>query len=263
MRRITALWEAFYSKNLYSEAFHSWKGIGFSSLLILAAIQTLLICGVIHFFLQGFANREAADIVKQIPPITFKDGKASTPEARAYQIKDSENGGLIAIIDTTVAHPPADLGGAALFFASESVLIKQSEMEKRSYDFSSFQDTTIDEKFITYWLNFVANWAALICAPFILGFLALWRLIQLFLFSIVTLITCNLCGLVGDYPAKLRLTALALIPAIVVGMIFSALQIEFPGIYILFFAMALGYIYFGTKAAQESTASAEVPPPLP
>lgn len=267
MRRISALWESFFSKSLYSEAFYSWKGIGFLSLLLLVAVHTVIIFAKIHLGVRSFVHHDAPFVVRQVPPITFKDGKASTPEAKAYEIRASDNGALIAIIDTRISHPPADLGGAPIFLAGESIMVEKSADEQRSYGYDSMENRTVDQKTINYWLDFAGAWAGLICAPFVFAFLVVWRLIQLLFFSLATLLACSILGLEGNYAAKLRLTAMALIPALVVGILLPELNIAFFVYLLLFCAVVTGYIFFGVNAARASGHPAEsepeTPPPFP
>lgn len=266
MRRISALWESFFSKNLYTEVFYSWKGIGFLSLLLLVMIQTGIIFAQIHLGLHGFVYQAAPSLVQQVPPITFKEGKASTPEPIAYEIKAPGNGGVVAIIDTRVPHPPADLGGAQIFLAGESITMTENDNERRSYGYSRMGSRTVDQKVINYWLDILAVWGAVICAPFIFGFFLVWRLIQLLVFSLVTLAACAMQGLPGDYAAKLRLTAMALIPPIIAGM-FLFWVTNFYLYLLLFSAVVTGYIFFGVNAARTSgdpaESGSETPPPIP
>jgi hypothetical protein len=77
---------------------------------------------------------------------------------------------------------------------------------------------------------------------------------------------CAIMELQGDYAAKLRLTAMALIPAIIAGFfLFGPLNFFVSSI--LFSAAVTGYIFFGVNAARTlgnpAASDSEIPPPIP
>jgi hypothetical protein len=65
-----------------------------------------------------------------------------------------------------------------------------------------------------------------------------------------------------EYPALMRLAAVAVTPAMVLNEMVDLTQIRIPLFSLLCLGIALGYLYFGVKAAA-GPASAGVTPPAP
>src|SRR5690606_34283699 len=124
MQSLSAIWRSFLPAKVPTEAFFQWKGICALPLLILAAIHTVIVCWALQSHLQTWVHKFAPKIIEQIPTITFENGKASTPEAKAYEIKIPDSNHLIAVVDTRRPDAPVGLGGARVFIARESLTSK-------------------------------------------------------------------------------------------------------------------------------------------
>jgi Protein of unknown function (DUF1189) len=251
---INAFWKSFFSRDVYIEAYRSWKGIGFTLIAVLVILQTIAITVHIHSGLGKFIREDAPAIIQQLPEITFSNGLASTPEAKAYKINIDNV--TLAIIDTREEHPPKDLAGAKIFFAQKSVTLEKNNFEQRNYTFESLNEFVINQDLAHFWLNLTGQWTALICCPFILGFLLVYRLVQLLFFSLITLIAGAILKVSGAYAATLRLTAVALTPPLLIfSVLSSAIPYDFQGSTLLFVGAVITYIFFGTYTVGKQTLS--------
>jgi hypothetical protein len=248
---LSPLWMSFYSKELYREIARSRRGIGLLYLFLLVTLCSLAIAIQFHLGIKKMVSQEFPPIVAQIPSLTIKDGKVATEEARPYRIEDPKNNELIAIIDTTQSEPPTDLGEARIFVTQTEVIVQKSAREKRSFELADIKDFVLTQEKINYWLNALATWGALVAFPFVLIGLFLYRFIQALLFSVVVLIAAKILKVTLAYSAILRLTMIALTPALMINLIFNLLSVEIPFPKLTFIVMVTAYIFFIVNSVKE------------
>jgi len=264
MRRVSAIWESLYSRSLYTEAFSSWEGIGFRTIALLALIHTAVLSIGLQAELKRFMKEECPPVLQQVPTITFKDGKASTPEAKEYRIM-SGKGDLLAIIDTRTPKSPADLAGASVFFAGEEMVVQNALGQRETQTFESFGESSLNQEEANKVLTAIRDTGWIFFTPMIFGLLLLWRMMELLLYSLVTIMVCSSKELKCSYAAKLRLTSLALAAWLTIRVVLSLVDVSFFNIFACFAGVMIvaSYISFGVSAAKEQAEEAAQPPPLP
>ena len=92
---------AFFSKDLYRDVAKNWTGLGFGYLLMVLSVSWLFSMGPISSELGGFFNKEAPELIAQVPELVIKGGELSINEPQPYYIVDPASGENAAIIDTT------------------------------------------------------------------------------------------------------------------------------------------------------------------
>jgi hypothetical protein len=250
---LSALWESFYSKELYNNVADFWRGRTFGLNALLTLIYTIIIAVGIHFALQTMKESEnLKQIISQIPEIKIENGIAKTPEARLYPILD-QNQRLIALVDTTSTEVPVSISEDTHFYLNQTkVVVRKSSTETRIYDLKSLDTMEINSTIATEWVKIVANWGSLIIAPFIFMGVFLWRLIETLLFSLATLLFLKLKKIELDYSATYALTMVAITPAFLIGaLIDSLLPVPFISLGLVF--IRLGYIYYSVQSLEETT----------
>src|SRR5947207_12164589 len=98
----TALFLApFFSGELSRDVARRWRGIGFWFLVLQLLITWLVVLIWAQLGFNKFVQNDMPKITDQIPPVTIKDGVASSPVSQPYTIKDPKTGKPIVVIDTT------------------------------------------------------------------------------------------------------------------------------------------------------------------
>lgn len=248
-------WESFYSKQAYRRVFQSWKGPGLWLLFLLTFLWVVIISVRVHVEVSGWADAHGPQLAEQVPTIVFADGSASTPEAREYRITEPESGDLLAIIDTTLDTAPADLGGAFLFLTRQTLVIKKSDVETRTYQLSEFGDYELTRDQSEGFIRLIGNWLALVCAPFIAIGLIIVRVIQWLFFSLLVMSSQRMMKVEGSYVQTLRLTITAMVPALVVDLIRELAGAQPPFFGFVFLGLIIFYLYFAVAAQREPVAA--------
>src|SRR5437762_1391096 len=90
-----------FSGELSRDIARRWRGIGFWFVVLQLLITWLVVLIVWQRGFNRFVQNDMPKISDQIPPVTIKDGVASSPVTQPYEIKDPESGKPFVVIDTT------------------------------------------------------------------------------------------------------------------------------------------------------------------
>ena len=250
---IEPIWKSFYSKVLYADVAYAWKGTGASFMLIIAVLACLPPAAATHFSLREFAADQGQKIIAQIPDIAISEGKLSTPDPRPYTVQDPASGSLLAVIDMTRENLPEEMAKGPkpfVFVLKNAVVVKKSAYETRTFDLSQVAKFSIDQQRLRGWLALFARWGASVLGLFMLVFVYVVRLIQVLLFSVLTNFLRKMWKVPIDYQAVLRLTAVAMGPALVLSIFGDALGR--PVSFAWFCLLTVVFIWFGVQAVRES-----------
>ncbi|MCB1231756.1 MAG: DUF1189 family protein [Verrucomicrobiae bacterium] len=262
-----AFFLSFFSGALYRDVATRWRGIAFGYLLLL-----LLLCWIppmvkVHRGFSGFLKNDAPAVLSQIPEIRIVNGEASTPENRPYQITDPETGEVFFIVDTTGATTSLDGAPDSVkgLVTRTGAIIEKNEFEKRSFEFKEIQDFTLTREKIEKGAGMVKGFLVPVIAPFAIFGSYIYRIGQALFYSLFGLIFAAILGATGrlPYAALLRLTVVAMTPAIIVKMLISTFGSLFPFSWLVFFSMSMFYLFFGIRSASRETETGVTPPPFP
>jgi len=252
MRLINALWCSFYSGPLYRDVFTKWRGIGLMYLCLLSLIQTIVSTAYLDGQLDLFIRDYTPSIVQQIPKITIRDGKASTPDEKPYSIVDGQTGARIALIDTSLEQPPAEPGLTSFFVGKKSLYVFNKAGKVQTIDFPVSEEIVLDQALFVSLLKFISSWGALLLSPFSLAGNLVMMAVTAIFFSFFAWINFKSAAVTAPYTALLRLTAVALSPAVLFSMITVAFIPASTVSGFLFVLLAVGYIAFAVHAVKKS-----------
>lgn len=242
---------SFFSKALYRDVCHQWKGVGFAYLLLLLIVCWIAPIVKVHTGLSNFVDNEAPRIVSQIPTISIVDGKASINEPQPYRITEPDTGKTLAVIDTTgAARTLADANAFALITETEAIF-KKSEIETQTFSFRDIDEFTLDQDMVTGWLA-----AAKKVVPPVLYVLAVlgafvFRILQALIYACIGMMFASWCKARFTYASLLRLSIVAVTPGIIVETVLDVAQVNLPYAILWYFLAAMGFLYFGVKAASQ------------
>ncbi len=266
MNALRALFLGFLNPRTYADACYRWLGVGFGLLMLLILLGTIFLTWRATTGLNGFLQDDLPEITRQIPEIRFIDGTATTPRSKRYEIVEPGTGATIAIIDTSVAEIPADLGGAQAFIGKHALTVQKNELEQRTYSYSEWESFTLDDEFIAKATELTKTWAPWVMAPFIFIGMLIARSIQWLFFGLPIMLYMNARKVVGDYSTSLRLSALAMTPVVIVDILLSALSQSIPFAGWAFMGAVILVGFAGVEFAKgeaESSSDSPTPPSLP
>ncbi len=244
---------AFFSKALYQDACHRWRGTGFGYLLFLLAVCWIPLMVVAQLDFSQYVAQEAPKIINQIPEVTIRDGKASIDESQPYVVTEPETGQKLAIFDMTGQVKSLADTDARILVTETELIYQKNKIETRSFSFRGMkEDFTLTRDLINHWMAIAVRWAVPVAYPFVVLASFLFRMIQLLVYAAIGLLFAQWCGSRRAYGELLRLTAVAVTPCILLGTVFQLAGWAVPFQSLWFFAITMAYLYFGIKASAET-----------
>jgi hypothetical protein len=207
----------------------------------------------VNHVIASFITQDAPNIVRQIPEITITEGRASINEPQPHIIID-ETGKPAIIIDTTGQYKT--LQGTKAF-----MLLKQTELNIRMdetikvFDLSAIDNLRIDQMRIYRWMATVNNTAMFILYPFTLLFSFLFFAVQAIAFAAIGMIYNRKLNIALSFQALIRLSVIALTPAVILETIFLIIRSGVPFWWLLNPVITMVYLFFGIKSASEGAVS--------
>lgn len=259
-----ALFLSFFSRELYADVAWRWRGIGFLYLLFLIAVSVLPLCVRLQLQLLEFARNEGPALIRQMPRFILKDGRMSTDPPGRHEIKDPDSGRLILVIDTESEmkmDPQADVTITATHF----IFWRESRREVRAHEWSRFADRTVDQATLQRWLDQGKFLAPLVFFFLVLILFYIYRILQALFYSLFGLLFASARKIKLEYPAMLRLVAVAVTPAVLLDVANDFIPGNIPLWWLICFLISMAYLSFGIHAAASQASPrdpAAAPAPL-
>ncbi len=248
---------SFFSKDLYREVGLQWKGICFGYLLLILAVCWIPTMVKIHLSFTGFVKNDAPPIVEQVPEITITDGQVSIKEPQPYYIKIPDTNNILAVIDTTGSIESPQDANAFCLLTKNSIIMKQSMLETRTYDLSQVKKLTVSGDDIMKLLHTAKKFLLIILYPILLLSSYVYRIIQALIFAAIGLLFASMCKVSLQYGALLRLAIVAMTPCMIIKTVFGLAGVYFPCISLLYIAITLAYLYYGAYACSQTPITEE------
>lgn len=259
--RVTALVLSFFSPELYRDVARRWRGIGFLYLVLLLVVSWLPVAAKIQVSFTRFVHHDAARTLAGFPAVTINNGVASIDRPEPYVWRDADNGEVILYVDTSNAFDTPEAARAKIKLGRSQLIAKQSEFETRSYDLSQIKYFFVDRARLLGWMQAASYWVGAGIFAFGLVFTLIWHVIQVLIYGVIGLLLASMMTARGlDYPALVRLAAVAITPAILLSTVFDLTGAQVPYSGWLFLAIEMGYLALAVKA---NAAPAAMPPPPP
>jgi hypothetical protein len=254
-----ALWESFYSADLY-RGVQKWRGM---ALLYLGMV--LVLCWTpqfmkIQILSEKFLDRLAMEASVRLPVIRFENGHITTPENKPYWIRVGEAPQQFGmIIDTSGKYSSLEGQDAQILVTRDKIFTRQKNGEVRIYDLSKskLRPMTMDHDFIQKVLAFIRRWVlpAVYLLLFVLSYIK--RLIEAFFISLVGLALVSSLETNLDLGELFSLAIVAMTPAMLLetAVSFSGKPIRFQ--WFISGLLIAGYFIFAVNAATDSQTPAE------
>ena len=240
---------AFFSQALYRDVALRWQGVAFGYLLLLLALCWIPGALRIHSSVAFFVDEEAPLVIEQVPEITIIDGQAFVDSPQPYTIRDPETDEALLVIDTTGTITSLEQTDARALVTAQQATFHKNAFETRSFSFARVDHYTLDKEKIYRWMDIAKTWMAPVLYPLCILGSFVYRIIQVLIYACIGLLLASLCKGKLPFDALLRLSVVAITPAIIIGTLIDAAAIELPLPGLWFFLLAMGYLLFGIRAA--------------
>jgi len=250
---------SFFSKDLYRDVGRHWTGTGMLYLLFLMAIAWLPPMLKMHFDVGRKMQQMAPQMAKDVPHITIKKGILETDPPGRHELKDPDTGKTIAIIDASIDSINLDeLPEDVIVVTRTKLVMKQKDRRQtRIQDLAGIDRFSMDRNDAERWLRAAGKWMATALYPFALLFSFIYRICQLLIYAAIGLAFAR--GLV-PYPILMRLTAVAVTPAVLVDSLHDVVGAPVPMWWLICFLIAMFYLHFAVQAMNEPAPAATVQP---
>jgi len=248
--RLRAIWMAFYSRDLYRSAASQWAGRGLLYLLLLLAIAWLPSAIRWHAGLTAFAE-QSAGTVKQLPTVTIEQGVMhATPPGR-HEVRGSD-GAIVAIIDDGIDAVPNDMtSGALVVTRREAGVVPARAGERRVWQFTPGMNMTVTPARVSSIIRSLPPILPIVGYALCLAVSFAFRTVQVLVYAAIAQAMGGRAPARLDYPAAMRLAAVAVTPVIVLRTLAWFAPSE-PSWYVrwpLAIAITLAYLWFGARSA--------------
>jgi hypothetical protein len=198
--------------------------------------------------LSSFAEEDAPAILRQMPGITITGGVVSTDAEEPYYITEPDTGKVIAIIDTTGEWTSLEGTDAGILLTRDKVIVKKNTGNTEVHDLSQVESFSMDREWLESWLGTVVTWGPILAFPFAVIGSYVYRIVQALIYALIGLLLRSIAGASLEYPAILRIAMVAVTPAVVLKTFMGVVGVELPVGWLIYFAVAMGYLYFGISA---------------
>jgi hypothetical protein len=252
---------SFYSKALYRDVAHNWKGTGFLYLLILLAICWLPTMASMHSGLSGGIDRDRSEVVSKHKPSYGKSGKAAYSQSH-YHVTGQKSGRL-SLTDLSGQQVSPDRIAIHIFTTFIKIILRaQANPDKEPdlstfleiFDFDQAQQTRNSSP------DAISNYMLFIIYLLALAGSYVFRILQVLVYAAIGQLFCVWAGAKLEYDALMRLSVVAITPVIIVAAIVDAVGIQIPFSWVWAFLFAMGYLYFGVRAVARGERDAKQSP---
>lgn len=244
---------SFFLPALYDDVARRWKGAAIGYLTLLTFVCWAIGCWSFYHQLQIFSDREVPRFTEKLPPLTYQDGKVSTPEPRAYPIE--VHGVPFLLIDTVNATSQEERDSYPMVL-TDTQLITENQSSQRTYEISEFAEIlksgTMTAKDWLQTIRELIFWAFIFIAPLWLIFSFVLYLVWALILSLLALLMNSILSKGLDYPPLYRLSIVALTPALIISTVLDVAGVHVPWGFLGFLGLTILYVIFAVFSVQDS-----------
>jgi hypothetical protein len=254
---------SFFSRDLYRDVAGAWRGAGIVYMVVVVALLALVALVRMQMSLNRWAQGSAQEFAAQVPGILIRHRVVEVDRPMPYIIEDRKTGKELVVVDTTGQITSLDGMEARVLLTADRILFSRSTAETRVFNLSGVDSLWIDATRARRGLALLATWASPVVAPFMFGAMFCFRMAQLVAFALVAMLAAGLARLRLDFAALMRLTAVALTPALLLEVLLELVGLKPRGWGFLWTLIAIGYVVWAVLAnrpAPGEPAAASAPP---
>ncbi len=243
-----AIYKSWYSPEIYREAAHVWRGLGYKYLVgVLVALWALAAIHV-HVLFNDLVEGFLKPVLKEMPVMEIKDGFMTIDQPyQFHEVKDPRSGKVLVTFDLS-AHPadPA-LDKDGIFLQAKRVIFHYDGKE-RVYDFTQVKETTYTWRYYIDGLEVVRNWLGVVVLGAFWLFSFLTCAIQVLIYGLVGKVFAvfNKCRL--TYPQLVRISAVAITPSLIIDTCQKLICTGLPAWTAVSVVVSLFFLLFGVRA---------------
>ena len=245
-----------WSGDLYRDIGRNWGGVGLLYLFVLRVVLCIPTVVKIQIGFSNWVDKDAPQVVDKIPRITITKGEVSTTVETPYFIPYPQNWGTqkgedmryFAVIDLTGKYNSMEGLNTSILLTKKTASLHQSASETRTYDLSGVQSFWLDSDRVKGWLETAKYTLAPTLYVFVVLFSFVYRIVQVAFYAAIGLLVVKWRKAGLGYADLMRLSAVAVTPAVVSNELVDWFGIHVPYWSLICFVIAMGYLLFAVNA---------------
>jgi len=247
---------AFFSKRLYREVGHKWKGVNFCYLFLLLAICLIPPAISMREHMLQSLELNQLHLINQIPEIQIRNGRVMVDQTKPVNLT-LKNGSPIAIIATTGSMNYIDDDSVMALLTDEELIIRRGKDDFNTLDLSKVSEFYIDKHVVNKWLKNTRHAIAPLSYGIFLLLSYVFAVVSMLLVAIVGFILSSLLNASLKYSAIVRISVAAATPAIIIITTAAAFGLSIPAV--VFAGLTLVYLIIGITACKKPMQEDEAP----
>jgi len=240
---------SFYSKKLYRDVGQNWRGVGFTYLLFLLALVWIPVIYLWGVMFSEFKTVVYPKIIEKVPEVQIKDGEVVLNKPMPYVISDEDTKKPFVVVDTTGKTTTLKEAGSKILITKNQVIMQKDQNQVETYTIPSNLNFAINQTILSKLLDDVAFWLLVLAYPVLVLLSFIYRIVQTLIYGAIgTLIFNKMIKAPLDYQAIVRLSVIAITPAVIISTISCLLFISFPFQWTLYFLLSILYLIYGIRA---------------
>lgn len=251
---------SFYDFNIYREAALSWKGTNLFYLLVLVAVCWLPTAIRLHLAFNDFVEKDGPEIIRQIPEIRFKDGKAFSSSDGPVYIKNPSSGEVIGLIDTgNTTNVSSEKQEVIFILNRETLTVRNGPEASQTWSVSQLgaDGATLDKSMLEDWLSFSGRFFAMILFPFAVFVTFVFRMLQIFIYALMIFLISVFTRAELKFENTFRLATIAITPGLLFKAVLDASGLPFQFAEVIMSMTTLGLAAAAVKFIKEKNSPAD------
>jgi len=242
-----AIYKSWYSRDIYREAAHRWRGLGFRYLIMLLLGLWIIASINVHMVVRNYAVGYLLPMVKQLPKFTIKNGILTTERPEKFiEIRSPRDQKPVVTFDLRDKPTLPPLAQDGIFLESRRVIF-HANGEEHTYDFSKMKDSDWEWSYHIKALEALGIWTGFV----VLGLFWLSSFILCALQAMVYALAGKVFTMIAKrrltYPQLVRISVVALTPPLIIDTCQKLVLHGIPAWPLVSVAITLGFIAYGVK----------------
>lgn len=242
-----SLVRSFHSLAFYDEVRRHWSGKGFLYLFLLVILTTVLNAIGFQRYVSDFVDNELPVLVKDMPDIKISGGEASIEAKQPFFIESGDS--LIAVLDTTGTVVSLENSDALILMTRSNIQVRGMGGGVSEVPLSDLGDMEVTRDKLVEGSRALTSVIAVIIFPFMAGLAYLYRVLQLLAFALIVRLWTARAAPILSFETLLRLTAVALTPAVILEAVVFLLNLGFPLMGLFYQLVAAAYVFQAARTA--------------
>lgn len=246
---LRAIFMSFYSRDLYRDVANNWGAGVIFYLLLLLVICWIALMFKIQPSINLFTTQLANNLTPQLPAImVIKEGVLSTPEKRPYLIKNTDGSDkAAAIVDTSGRYKNLQDAKVDVLVTQEGVYYNDSHNIQQMKKFPETLTVNIYPVKVGVVITKIFSYSWILLFPLLVILSFFYRIVQSILYAIIGKIYAAISGTALSYYRILKLTMVAITPAIVIGTVLEFMD-RWGEYNLVLFIISLIYVIFAVSS---------------